>query len=162
MRHLILIRHANAEARIPGQSDAARPLSRRGEREAAAAGKALLAGGLPPALIVSSPSGRTTATARILAGIIGIPETEILFLDAVYNATCQDLLRVVAEFPDATDRIALVGHYPSLSDLAGILAEPGSAVIGEMHTGSVIHIALDAPSWKQAARTRGPAVRMTG
>jgi phosphohistidine phosphatase len=162
MKHLLVIRHANAEYRSQGQSDTARPLSRRGEREARAAGEALLAGGPLPALIISSPALRTAATARIVASIVGLPENAIRLQDAVYNSTFPALLHVVAAFPDTADCIALVGHHPSVTDLVGGLAEPGSPAIGDMYTGCVVHIALDAPSWKLAVDTHGPAVRITG
>lgn len=163
MKYLILIRHAHAEAKRSGQSDFERPLSDRGEREARATGEALLANALPsPTLMISSRATRAAATARVIAGIIGLPDSGLRFQDAVYNSSFPALLHVVAAFPDSADCIALVGHNPSISDLAGILADSAADDIGGLRTGSALLVTLAATTWKQAARTRGPAVPIGG
>jgi len=162
VKHLILIRHAQAESRLPGQSDLERPLSARGEREARATGEALLASVPLPALIICSRAARAVATARIIASVIGLPESGVLFQDAVYNSSFPALLHVIAAFPDEDSCVAMVGHNPSISDLAGILADAADIGMGGLCTGGALRIALAATTWRQAARTHGPAVKIAG
>ena len=79
MGRLLLIRHArstwNAEGRWQGWADA--PLHPSGESQARALGTLLARTGEPFAGAVSSDLERSAATARIVAGILGLGEVEV-------------------------------------------------------------------------------------
>src|SRR5690606_35676396 len=59
---LILLRHARAEASRPGQSDHERILAPRGQREAAAMGRAVASRGWRPDRVIASTAARTRQT----------------------------------------------------------------------------------------------------
>ena len=79
MGRLLLIRHArstwNAEGRWQGWADA--PLHPSGESQARALATLLARTGEPFAAAVSSDLERSAATARIVAGILGLSEVEV-------------------------------------------------------------------------------------
>src|SRR5262245_1738621 len=71
--HVLLVRHGNA---LPSQgSDEERILSVQGREETRALGARLIAAGLRPDRLVSSPLVRAVQTAEILAATIGWKET---------------------------------------------------------------------------------------
>ncbi len=160
MKELILIRHADAVSSAAGTSDMSRSLSPRGEDEARAAGLALRADGFPPTLIISSSAVRTRMTAQSIAAALGVPETEVMLSDSLYNAPFTLVLRMVAALPEDADRVALVGHNPSVSDVVDSLTQNGSAGIGMMRTADIVRITFNASSWQEAVRRRGVAVRI--
>jgi phosphohistidine phosphatase len=111
---LILWRHAEAEERAPGQSDAERRLTTRGAKQAR-----LVAGWLRPRLpaklrILASPAERAQATAQAL----DLPfETEHR-IDTDANAA--DVL-AAAGWPDRGGTVLVVGHQPTLGRVAALL-----------------------------------------
>jgi phosphohistidine phosphatase len=114
---LYLIRHADAlplgEQEIT--EDDHRPLSERGEKEAAALGKFLAKRGIRPDLVVTSPLLRAQKTAEIAMksaemSDIEVAETSALNPKARPKKLSRFLLRSSAE------RIAVVGHMPHLAE----------------------------------------------
>lgn len=158
MKHLILIRHADARHGQPGLRDFDRPLSKTGEREARATGKALPESPPLPTLIVSSDAVRTASTARLIADVVGLDESAIRNEHALYGGAFTALLYTIAALPDAHQCVALVGHNPSISELTGILSDDGALVM--MKTAEAIRIDLPADTWREAAHQRGKATRL--
>ncbi len=160
MKHLILIRHADAKHGHPGLRDFDRPLSKTGQREAHATGKALLKHLPLPERIVCSDAVRTADTARLIADVIGLGESVIHSEHALYGGAFTALLYTIAALPDAHSCVAIVGHNPSISELTGILSGDGKLVM--MKTGDAIRIDLPADTWRLAARERGSRTHVTG
>ncbi len=160
MKHLILIRHADAKHGHPGLRDFDRPLSKTGERESRATGKALLKHPPLPERIVCSDAVRTADTASLVADVIGLDESVIRSEHALYGGAFTALLYTIAALPDAHSCVALVGHNPSISELTGILSDDGKLVM--MKTGDAIRIDLPADTWRKAARQRGKATKLAG
>ncbi len=158
MKHLILIRHADAKHGHPGLRDFDRPLSKTGNHEARATGKALLKHPPLPELIVCSDAVRTADTARLIADVIGLDEAAIRSEHALYGGAFTALLYTIATLPDACSCVAIVGHNPWISELTGILSDDKSLVM--MKTGDAIRIDLPSDTWREAARQRGPAARL--
>jgi phosphohistidine phosphatase len=118
-RRLLLLRHGKAESPA-GVSDRDRPLAKRGRRQSEYAGAECRRLGLMPDLVVASPALRARQTSDAFAeGLEGTPETDVD--PRVYANTVDDLLAVVDELPDETRTVLLVGHNPSLDDLARTL-----------------------------------------
>jgi len=119
MKTLILIRHAAAEAAELEAGDFHRPLSPAGEKEAERMA-CLIRKEIPkPDMIVSSPADRTLETAHIFARRWGFDKRKILLVESIYQGhPLTRLQTLVHDFDDRFRRIAIVGHNPSLSDLA--------------------------------------------
>jgi phosphohistidine phosphatase len=110
---LILWRHAEA---APGAPDMARALTERGRRQAENVA-AFLAPRLPAELrVIVSPARRAQETARALGRSF---ET----VDAIAPGASAAELLAAAAWPDAKRTVLLVGHQPSLGDVAARLVD---------------------------------------
>jgi len=120
---VLLVRHAQAaeqdETRYP--DDTLRPLVPKGKKTQARMSKALRRRKLIPARVFSSPWKRAWQTARILCEGSGLPKSARLACPAL--AAPPDLAALAAEVGEfgPEETIALVGHEPWLSELAGLL-----------------------------------------
>src|SRR5208337_2327205 len=122
MHELYILRHGIA---IPhgtlGVPEDERPLTPKGEKRIKEVGRGLAAFGLELDRIITSPLPRARRTAQIVAQELGL--TDRLVTSSVLSAdsdaqTIRDWLR-----ERHTDRLMIVGHNPSLSDLVGL--DPG-------------------------------------
>jgi phosphohistidine phosphatase len=169
-RRLVLLRHAKSQ-RPPGLDDHARPLSRRGLRDAQTAGLWLAERGLVPDLVLCSGAARARATWQSAAE--GIPARErgdidVRYEPRLYEASVSAVVNLAAETVDDVGTLLVVGHEPTISAVAGVLAGPGSdeALVaevrahlpttgivvlrqdgrwGDLQSGSAALIALEAP-----------------
>jgi phosphohistidine phosphatase len=118
---LYLCRHAHAD---PGEPDEERPLSPRGEAQAAALAASLAAADEPPVLTLSSPLLRARQTAEAIARATGAGLRSDDRLAP--GATLESLRDAVAGLDGP---IAIVGHQPDCSELALALtgSDPGFA-----------------------------------
>jgi len=117
---LLLLRHAKSAWPI-GVSDIHRPLSKRGMKNATQLGQWLKRRGIAPDQTLVSPAQRTKQTVDLVgeaAGFSVLPETD----HRLYAASWWDVLDVVRQAPSSTQRLLIVGHNPSLEDLAAQLA----------------------------------------
>ena len=121
-RTLYLLRHAKAKAPQPGQPDAARELTGRGRRAAAALGSRFAALGPLPELVVTSPAVRAAATAAEWARAAGFPEDRVVHDERIYAAHVSTLLALIHDLEESLRSVLLVGHDPAFSELAGQLA----------------------------------------
>lgn len=121
-RTLYLLRHAKTKAPQPGQPDAARELTGRGRRAAAALGSRFAALGPRPELVVTSPAARAAATAAEWARAAGFPEDLIIRDDRIYAARVGTLLALIHDLDESLQSVLLVGHDPAFSELAGQLS----------------------------------------
>jgi phosphohistidine phosphatase len=114
--HLVRHAHAGDPARWDGP-DAARPLSRKGRRQATRLGALLATADIRPERLVSSPKVRARETAELLGAALGVTPT----LDDRLAEDCDldELKAVVADA--ATADVMIVGHDPYLSELLGEL-----------------------------------------
>lgn len=115
-RLLVLLRHAKA-ADPQGRPDRDRPLTERGQADAGAAGEWLKSEGITPTQVLCSPALRTRQTwAAVVeaSGQGGLVDHE----ERIYSASTDQLLEVVRGAEDDAKVVALVGHAPSLPQLA--------------------------------------------
>jgi phosphohistidine phosphatase len=108
-----LLRHGEAE---DGSPDAERPLTKKGERQSRAAGKALKKLGVKVDACLTSPKVRAAETARLACKELGIePQLEPKLAGGPFDAE--------ALAAGLGDEVLLVGHDPDFStavhDLTG-------------------------------------------
>ena len=121
---LAVLRHAKA-AGEPGVNDMQRQLTGGGRRDAAAAGRWLLAQGIRPSLVLCSSSRRTRETweqASAAMGAAAPDASAVRFESRVYDAGAQDLLDLVNEQPNDAQTLLMVGHNPASAQLVAWLA----------------------------------------
>lgn len=119
---LLLIRHAHAGERDPMRwaDDTQRPLTRRGRDGARRMARRLRAQGLRPTLILASPWRRAWQSAELLAGAAAPNLAPIAVGALAVTPAIAPIGRAIGA-QDAGAIVALVGHEPWLSQLAGLL-----------------------------------------
>jgi phosphohistidine phosphatase len=115
-RTLVLLRHAKS-AYPEGVADHDRPLASRGVREAALAGEWLRAN--VPA--IDSVLCSTATRARETLAHTGI-DAPVRYVERLYGATPGTVIELVNQVADETSTLLVVGHEPTISELAIILA----------------------------------------
>ena len=114
---LMLIRHAKAE---DGDVDFERPLSQRGRRDAGALGSWLAGHQLLPELAVVSPARRAQQTWESAATALDPMPPEVTD-GRIYDNDPAGLLDIIRQSGAEVSSLALVGHNPSMEELARIL-----------------------------------------
>jgi phosphohistidine phosphatase len=112
-RRLLLIRHAQA-AGAPVDRD--RPLTARGARNAAAIGSWLQDGGFVPDGVVVSPALRARQTWEQAAALL--PDLTPTVDERIYDNTVEAVLAVLTETPEDVQTLIVVGHNPSVGEVA--------------------------------------------
>lgn len=116
-RRLLLIRHAKAAG---GPVDADRPLTGRGTRHAAAIGTWLAQSGSAPDRVLVSPARRAMETWQQASATLAQAPPPVV--DArIYDNTAEALLAAIQETPGDVQALAVVGHNPSIGELAADL-----------------------------------------
>lgn len=103
-----------------GANDAQRPLTGGGRRDAAAAGRWLLARGIRPDLVLCSSARRARETWEQVSAAMGAaaPDADaVSFESRVYDAGAQGLLDLVNEQPNDAQTLLTVGHNPASANL---------------------------------------------
>jgi phosphohistidine phosphatase len=161
-RTLLLIRHAKAEqGEVP---DRQRGLTTRGEADATALGHWLVEHDLAPTYVVVSPARRASLTWKAVgARLDGQPHVTVD--DRIYDNHVDALLGVVHDLPAAAMCVALVGHNPSMHELALELddgygdEEARAALAAGYPTASAGVFTIEA-DWPAVARAGGRLVRL--
>ena len=141
-RRLVLVRHAKAEQ---GGPDLERALAKRGRADATALRRWLAEQGIVPDRVVSSPSRRTQQTWE-LAAPPGSPDAQLD--ERIYDNTVEDLLAVIHSTPADAETLVVVGHNPSVAELAAAF----DPTLRDYPTSATAIFALD--DWAQAPSGR--------
>ena len=136
---LFIVRHAVAYERDPSRwpDDCERPLTRRGERAFRRAARGLSRITEPVATVLSSSCVRAWRTAELLTEEAGWPDAEPL--EALRPESDAQKAMAALSAWSSTERLAIVGHDPLLSDLCGTLA--GTAAV-ELKKGAVARLTV--------------------
>ena len=127
MRRLIIMRHAKAEKASPTGEDFDRPLSARGEADAALMGRVLAGEGLIPDRALVSGAARTRQTWALAAE--SFPGAEARYSRALYLADPDEMLAAI-EAESSAETLMVVAHNPGCHALALRLLAAGSAAAG--------------------------------
>jgi len=160
MRTLHLLRHAKSSWDDVALPDHERPLAPRGLRAAAAMRDHVAAAGLHVELVLVSPAVRAQQTwESVAAGVVaGQVRTEA----AIYEASANELLRLVHGVDGELGSVLLVGHNPGFHDLALTLAGEGedqalTALRSKYPTGALASLAFDG-EWSSLVASSGQLV----
>lgn len=139
---LYLFRHGKAEREGPDGSDTTRPLTSRGRRETSAA--ALWMGGqdLSFDLIATSPARRAYGTADIIARDLGLL-SQLATWESLATTGDEGEVAAALEQYEGEGPILLVGHEPTLSNLAAYLIGLGAGGGIHLAKGGLIRLSGD-------------------
>jgi phosphohistidine phosphatase len=155
-RTLVLIRHAKA-ANPEDVADVQRPLTARGQADAAAAGTWLAAEGLFPDVVLCSPARRARETWHGVALTLGgeATHTTVVYDPVVYEASSgQELLDLITTTGPEVRTLLVIGHNPTLSMLSSQL-DPAATDDEGLHTcGVAVHRVPGV--WRDLTTTGAP------
>lgn len=155
VRSLVLLRHAKAET-PPGMPDDKRPLSPRGHADAQAAG-AWLAARLVPDLVLCSPSKRTRQTWHAVATNLPAQADPVVHYEQrLYLGGADQLLQLVRETEEKIATVLLIGHNPTLSQLAFDLDPTGGRLDSDGLRTSGLSVHTVAGSWSECGPGQAP------
>ncbi|MBS0358341.1 MAG: histidine phosphatase family protein [Proteobacteria bacterium] len=155
MKHLYLIRHANAYPAMPGENDFDRELSEFGTREAPKMAEKLRDLEVKPDLIISSSAKRAVTTARIFAEYLDYPKNKIHVEETLYASSLERLIELTKELNNQNSTVLFFGHNPEFSIYAQYLT--GDLTIALFPCG-ICGIKLDCDDWQMVSRDLGKCI----
>lgn len=111
-RKLLILRHGKSDW-SQDCDDFNRPLKKRGRRDTYRVGQWLQQQDFAPQRILTSPAVRARDTAHIIAEVLDA-DSRVVEDQRLYGADPETLRSVLADLPDAVQRVILVGHNPGL------------------------------------------------
>lgn len=156
-RTLFLVRHAKSSWDDPDLADVARPLTRRGRRDAATMARRVAKRPDRPELIVTSPALRARRTAQAMAAEFGLAAESLAVDERLYDASAADLFDVIRTLDDRYARVMLVGHHPGITDIVMALA---NAKIEKVPTCGIAEVRLGIRSWADAREGGAELLRL--
>jgi phosphohistidine phosphatase len=151
MRRLLLLRHAKAERLQPGGRDHDRSLAELGRADAKKLGVYLARHSLVPDQALVSNAARTRETWALLAAAFA--ETPpVRFEDRLYAAAPQAILQIIKDSGRQHRTLLVIGHNPSLQELAATLIASGDIdarerLGEEFPTAALAAISFAAADW---------------
>jgi len=139
---LLIMRHAKSSWKDTDLDDHARPLNKRGQRDAPLMGALLRANGLSPDAILCSTARRARETAAAVAEAGGFGG-EITFHAEFYAAPAEAYFGALQRLPAAVGVALLVAHNPGVEELLADLTGEDEPFT----TGTVAQVSLPLADW---------------
>lgn len=144
MKRLWILRHTKSSWDQPGLADHDRPLAPRGEKAGRRIARWAETNDVRPDLVICSTAVRAQATLELVRPGLGHPAERVD--RRLYHASVDDVLELVAAEDDALAGILLIGHNPTLHELAMVLAPPGPDTFP---TGALAGLQLEIETWRE-------------
>jgi phosphohistidine phosphatase len=159
MLTLVLLRHAKSSWSNPTTLDRERPLAARGLADASLMGKAMADRGIDPELVLCSSARRTRDTLNLVLPELRV-EPEVVYEDALYHASPEDMLGMLHAIQPGANRVMLVGHNPEIHSFALDLVGSGpehfrDRLRAKFPTAALAVINFDNGLWKSIAVNTG-------
>jgi len=121
-KKLILCRHSDAELNN-SENDFERKLTKEGVEHAIETAHWLKENNINPDKIICSPSIRTIHTTAIFNDLLNFDESKIKYEPKIYDNNFVEINRIILKEKEETDTLMIIGHNPSMSQLAGSYSE---------------------------------------
>jgi phosphohistidine phosphatase len=149
MKRLYLLRHAKSSWKDTALPDHDRPLSGRGRRAAKTIARHLRQRGIEPDLVLCSSARRARETLDRIESALTASTVEVE--DGLYAASAHALLERLRTVADTVESVMLIGHNPSLQELAIDLAGPSPAadeLAAKYPTAALATLEFRGASWR--------------
>lgn len=158
-----MLRHAKAERDSATGRDFDRPLAERGWKDARAVGREMRKRGLDPDAVAASPAKRAAET--LAAVEKGYGTLSANYDGRIYDASAGELLEIVQEADDGTNRLLLVGHNPGFQQLLLCLTADDPHGLREVAeekfpTAALAVVELPVDEWRKVREGGGRIVEM--
>ena len=145
MKTLYLVRHAKSDWSDQSLADFDRPLNKRGKKDAPFMGMVLKEKEVAPDIIISSPAKRAKKTALEIAETLNYPSKKIAFEEKLYDASSNDILRVVKNIDEKLLIAMIFGHNPGITLLNNFIS---NNYIDNIPTTGIVALSLDV-KWSE-------------
>lgn len=149
------MRHAKAAPHNTAPTDYERELTQRGQADAHEMGTRLREKKPHIQAIIASPAERTRQTAELVARAMQLDLNIIRYNADIYEASTSSLARIVSEINDSYDKVMLVGHNPTFTDMMEYYT---SKQIDNLPTAGIYLIEFETNTWKEAAKQTGSLI----
>jgi len=146
MRKLYVVRHSKSSWKDLSIDDFDRPLNKRGKNDSKFIGKLLNRMGVKSDLIISSPAKRALKTAVNISKELDYEVDNLNFEINLYEASLENLLKVINSIDDKNKIVIIIGHNPSLNMLVNFLQSQKD--IPNIVTSGVVELSFDT-KWKK-------------
>jgi phosphohistidine phosphatase len=150
-RRLIVLRHAKSSRTGDVGDDHARPLSKRGRRDAPRVAAWLARNGWTPERVVSSDAARTRETWEHMREGLGATVESVTFDPTLYGGGIAEARRVLTALPATVRTAMLIGHNPGWEDLVAWLCRSPT----QMTTANAALLVGHGKTWKDALARAG-------
>lgn len=140
MRLLHLLRHAKSSWDDPALADHERPLAPRGLKASQLIAAHVQSAGIAPELVLCSTALRARQTLAALVTVLD-GNVEIRLEDAFYGVGRDEVLARVREVDDSVSSTLVIGHNPTLHELALFLSGDADA-LERFPTGALASLAF--------------------
>ncbi len=166
MLKLLLMRHAKSSWDDLDHSDHQRPLNNRGIKAAPKMGRFIVENDLTPKLILSSTATRARQTTALVSEQFDL-DIETRFIDDLYSFSgFHTPLNIIRSNGDKQSPVLLIGHNPTMEELAEELTGAGSSsarslMYQKYPTAALAEIDFDIPRWTDLQTGIGTLIRFT-
>lgn len=122
-RELFILRHAKSDWASGYTQDIERPLNKRGRKDAPRLGAWMREHYLYPGSVICSPAVRARETLEAIAEELELQSERTRFLQELYLANLDTLLKILRDIPVEENSVMLVGHNPGLDQLVAYLSK---------------------------------------
>ncbi|HEX6276075.1 MAG TPA: histidine phosphatase family protein [Polyangiaceae bacterium] len=155
MRTLFILRHAKSGHDEP-VSDKERTLTSRGRKDARRMGELARERNLLCERVLCSTATRARETLELFAEGAELGASRV-FLDELYLAEPDAIVRAVREHAGSTERVMIVGHNPGLE---GVVAHLTAERV-ELSTGAFVECTLPIDAWSDLNLETAGSLRST-
>lgn len=148
MKTLILIRHGKSDWSA-GVSDKERPLNHRGRSDAPIMGNVLQHEGIIPERFYVSCATRASQTAQLLTEAMDISQDTLVNCPELYLCDSFTVEEIIRYAPDKYNTIAIIGHNPTLSHIAGLFSQQNYV---DMPTLGVFVCYFNTDNWENISK----------
>jgi len=146
MKTIYIVRHAKSSWDISDQPDEKRPLLEKGKKRTKRVIDFFHKNKISVDYIISSHAVRAHETAKIMAHGLKYPLEEIKIDRQIYYADSDSILNQFYDLPERFKSVMIVGHNPTLTDLANrFLKTP----IENLPTSGVVSFTFDSDKWEE-------------
>ncbi|MAE86615.1 MAG: hypothetical protein CMB80_28025 [Flammeovirgaceae bacterium] len=150
VKKLFLLRHGHAVSGF-NMRDYDRTLSSQGVSVISSLSERLSLEDFNVDLILCSPAIRTMQTCDIMTEGLKYPG-KVEYINAIYEATTQQLFLLINQLDDSIDSVLLIGHNPGISYLCDYLQGTNHT---EMAPGELIGITMEVERWSEVSKGIG-------